>query len=288
MKGEGQQAGAGAGAAGAEAAAAAILGGAPPAGGAPLGAGAAGAAAAGAGGAAEPQWKYTPASADELALIPMPKGVLGDKYKTIQDMVNGASSAIAQRDTYASKLKGFTGAPVGEDGKTPNYTFVVPEGFEAEIDTKHPLYADLVGKLAKAGASQEFYNDLMGMLVQYESGRDAVDTATTMQELADAYHTPELRDAKLSELNSFLMPLLDDEARGLLRDISVNAKVVRFLDRLKGAWTASNIPVNIEGGVYGADAIVAQAEKDPKSLMTDNQKLANFEKAIQAQNQRRR
>lgn len=286
-------AGAGAGAGGAPGGGAGPLGnvGAAPAailgegaGAAPAAPGAAPAAGAGDGG---PQWKYVPADAAELAQIPLPAGVLGDKYKTVQDLLNGTSAAVAQRDQYAERLKGFPGAPLAEDGTTPAYKFTAPEGYEAEIDTANPLYEKLTSMLAKAGASQEVYDGITGLLVQYEAARGDRDVAETMETLAQVYHTPELRDAKLAELNRFYNPLLPTDARKLLAEVSTDARVVQIFDHLKAALTASNISVDINGGQTPGAAKVEQLANDPK-IMTDNAKLGQLEQTIQQQAARRR
>lgn len=234
-----------------------------------------------------PQWKYVPADAGELAQIPLPAGVLGDKYKTVQDLLNGTSAAVAQRDQYAERLKGFPGAPLAEDGTTPAYKFTAPEGYEAEIDVDNPLYGKLTSMLAKAGASQEVYDGITGLLVQYEAARADRDVADTMEKLAEIYHTPELRDAKLGELNRFFNPMLSTDARKLLAEVSTDARVVQIFDHLKAAMTASNISVDINGGTAPVDAKVDQLTKDPK-IMTDNAKLGDLEKTIQQQAARRR
>lgn len=102
----------------------------------------------------EPEWFYADGVPGKGA---PPTWALFDKYKTVDK----------QAEAYVhlqKKLGGFVGAP--EDGK---YTFKAPEGLNVEVDAEHPMVKELADWGLKNQLSQERYNELLGMLAQYEA-----------------------------------------------------------------------------------------------------------------------
>ncbi len=86
-----------------------------------------------------------------------PTWLKADKYKTV------AEQAKAYPE-LEKRLGGFVGAP--KDGK---YTFTPPEGIEVSMD--HPVMQEFTKWAASKQLSQEGYNELLGMLVQYEAAQ---------------------------------------------------------------------------------------------------------------------
>ena len=103
-----------------------------------------------------PKWHYadgTPGKGEP------PAWFKGDKYKTVEQ----------QAEAYAhleKRLGAFVGAP--KDGK---YEFKAPEGLNVELKSDDPLVGDFTKWAATNQLSQAGYNELLGMLAQYEAGR---------------------------------------------------------------------------------------------------------------------
>jgi len=232
------------------------------------------------------EWLYEPKASTDLAKIPLPGDVLGGKYKTVADLVSGASAAVAQRDAVNEKLKGFAGPPVDETGNFKGYELKAPEGYEVEFgDKSHPMLGEMQKVFADAGASQPFFDSVMGLLVRYEAERASTNIADEMSALVDHYRSPELVSAKQQELNAFFLPMMDDQARQLLAEISTDHRIVLLMDGLKRAITSSRIPVDV-GDALGREEI-DRAAKDP-DLLKDPAKLKAFEERIQAGARHRR
>jgi hypothetical protein len=81
-----------------------------------------------------------------------------DKYKTVDKQAEAYSHLEKRFGT-------FVGAPEG--GK---YEFKAPEGLDVTLDNEHPLLVDLNKWGVENQLSQKGYNELMGMLSQYEAG----------------------------------------------------------------------------------------------------------------------
>lgn len=102
----------------------------------------------------EPEWFYADGVPGKGA---PPTWALFDKYKTVDK----------QAEAYVhlqKKLGGFVGAP--ETGK---YDFKAPEGMNVVLDNEHPLLKELSDWGLKNQLSQDRYNELLGMLAQYEA-----------------------------------------------------------------------------------------------------------------------
>jgi hypothetical protein len=102
----------------------------------------------------DPEWFYADGTPGKGK---MPDWFKADKYKTVDK----------QAEAYAhleKRLGKFIGAP--EDGK---YEFKAPEGLNVELDHEHPLVKELQDWGMKTQLSQEGYNQLLGMLAQYEA-----------------------------------------------------------------------------------------------------------------------
>ena len=87
----------------------------------------------------------------------MPAWFLADKYKTVDK----------QAEAYThlqKKLGGFVGAP-----ETGQYEFRAPEGLNVVLEKDHPLLKELHDWGLKNQLSQDRYNELLGMLAQYEA-----------------------------------------------------------------------------------------------------------------------
>jgi len=116
---------------------------------------------------AEATWFYadgTPGKGE------MPSWYLADKYKTVE----------AQAQAYpelAKRFGAFVGAP--KDGK---YEFKMPDGIGLELVNDHPLLNEFQAWANKSQLSQEGYQELIGMLSQYEAAQ-VVDLNVVKQEL---------------------------------------------------------------------------------------------------------
>lgn len=84
-----------------------------------------------------------------------PVWLKGDKYKTVADQA-------AAYPELEKRFGSFTGAP--KDGK---YEFKPPEG--VDVKTDHPLMQKFTQWATEKQLSAEGYNDILGMLVQYEA-----------------------------------------------------------------------------------------------------------------------
>ena len=115
----------------------------------------------------------------------------------------------AQATAYVELEKrfgAFVGAPA--EGK---YEFKLPPGVTGELDDKHPLLSQFRDWAAKAQLSQEGFNDVLGMLVQYEAGQGSVDPATVKAEIG------ERADERLNSVAQWAKANLDDAAYNNLR-----------------------------------------------------------------------
>lgn len=99
-----------------------------------------------------------------------------DKYKTVDKQAEAYSH-------LEKRLGAFVGAP--ESGK---YAFKAPEGLNVELDQEHPLLQDLHKWGLTNQLSQDRYNELLGMLAQYEASMipDIAEMKTAIGENADA------------------------------------------------------------------------------------------------------
>lgn len=84
-----------------------------------------------------------------------------DKYKTV----------TAQAEAYPAleaRFGSFVGAPKNDKGEVA-YAFTPPEGVTVNLD--HPVLTEFTKWAGTKQLSQEGYNELLGMLVQYEAAQ---------------------------------------------------------------------------------------------------------------------
>lgn len=94
------------------------------------------------------------------------EGVQGTGERPAWFKADKYASVAAQAEAYTALEKrfgSFVGAPT--DGK---YTFTPPEGLAHTLDDGHPLVGEFQKWAGSNQLSQKGYNELMGMLLQYE------------------------------------------------------------------------------------------------------------------------
>jgi len=101
-----------------------------------------------------------------------PEWYKADKYKTLDEQ----AKAYTELEKH---LGAFTGAP--KDGK---YEFKLPDGVQGELDQENPLLKTFNAWALENNVSQRAYNEVLGMLAQYESSF-AVDINAIKAELGD-------------------------------------------------------------------------------------------------------
>lgn len=100
-----------------------------------------------------PEWFYADGTPGKGK---MPDWFKADKYKTVDK----------QAEAYAhleKRLGSFTGAPEGE------YVFKAPEGLNVDLDNEHPLLKEMQKWGKEHQLSSDGYNQILGMLAQYEA-----------------------------------------------------------------------------------------------------------------------
>jgi hypothetical protein len=103
-----------------------------------------------------PEWFYadgTPGKGE------MPLWFKADKYATVEKQAEAY-------DHLEKRFGAFTGAP--KDGK---YEVKLPEGVGVELVNDHPLLTDFQKWAAEHQLNQGGYNELIGMLAQYEAAQ---------------------------------------------------------------------------------------------------------------------
>jgi hypothetical protein len=89
----------------------------------------------------------------------MPVWFKADRYKTVEKQAEAY-------DHLEKRFGAFTGAP--KDGK---YEVKLPEGVGVELVAEHPLLTDFQKWAAEHQLNQGGYNELIGMLAQYEAAQ---------------------------------------------------------------------------------------------------------------------
>lgn len=190
----------------------------------------------------------------------------GDKYKTV----------TAQAEAYTAletRFGGFVGAPKNDKGEVA-YAFTPPEGVTVKMD--HPIMTEFTKWAGTKQLSQEGYNELLGMLVQYEQAQ--VPTLETLKG-----RLGENADARIGAVSGWAKANLDAEGFAAVRGAASgqNADVVfRALEAVIAKTATVRVPRvsdDVQGAQpsAGADAIKAlQAQKGP-----DGQRLYGKDKA---------
>jgi hypothetical protein len=155
----------------------------------------------------------------------------GDKYKTVAEQA-------AAYPALESRFGSFVGAP--KDGK---YEFKPPEG--VTVDLANPMMGAFTKWAAEKQLSQDGYNELLGMLVQYDAGFAPQPTAikSSLGENADARITAVAQWGKAN---------LGPDGYAALRtavaldpDIHPNARVsaaFKVLEQIIGKTTQAKVP----------------------------------------------
>lgn len=107
---------------------------------------------------------------------PPPEWYKADKFKTVEEQAKAYLGA-------EKRIGAFTGAP--KDGK---YETRTPDGLNVHINEDHPLLGEFQKWAAEKQLSQDGYNEVIGMLAQYEDSLVPTvdDLKTAIGENADA------------------------------------------------------------------------------------------------------
>jgi hypothetical protein len=204
-----------------------------------------------------------------------PEWFKNDKYRSVEDQAKAYPE-------LEKRFGAFVGAP--KDGK---YTFTPPEGLPHTIDEAHPLTGDFNKWATEHQLSQGGYNELMGMLLQYEISHqpDLGAIKTGLGEKADE---------RITAVAQWGQANLDAGGYKALREATSGANaaaVFTVLEALIGKTRQVKLPPP------GADVSGAQADKlaainakkavknpDGKSLryFTDEQYRAGIDKELNA------
>ncbi len=163
-----------------------------------------------------------------------------DKYKTLE------AQAMAYPE-LEKRMGAFVGAPA--EGK---YEFKLPPGVTGELDETHPLLGKFKDWAAKSQLSQEGFNTVVGMLVEYEAGQGAVDPATVKAEIGpDA-------DTRLTNVAQWAKANLDEASYKNLRQALAwspeSASVFKAIEAVVNKTRQPAVPKP------GADSAAAQPQ----------------------------
>ncbi len=172
-----------------------------------------------------------------------------DKYKSVAEQAKAYTE-------LEKRFGSFTGAPKNEKGE-PNYTFTAPEGIE--VDMNHPLLGDFNKWAAEHQLNQQGYNDLLGMLVQYEAAQSP-NMAEVKARLG------ENADTRIQNVSSWVKANLGPDGLATFRAATTGANadaVFKVVEQIVGKSgqvrlpaPGSDVPAAQQGG--GLEAIQAK------------------------------
>jgi hypothetical protein len=169
-----------------------------------------------------------------------PNWFKNDKYKTVS----------AQAEAYVAleqRFGAFTGAPKNEKGEVA-YKFTPPEGIE--INQDHPLLQSFNKWAADSQLSQQGYENMLGLLVQYEAAQqpDMAAVKTSLGEKADE---------RILAVSQWGRANLGNEGFALLRQATSGknaAAVLQVLEHVIAKTTQARMPkpgADVPGGAPG-------------------------------------
>jgi len=185
----------------------------------------------------------------------MPEWYKADKYTTV----------AAQAEAYShleKRFGAFVGAP--KDGK---YAVPpLPEGLEGEFLTDHPMFAEASKWAAEKQFSQEAYNEMMGMLAQYEASQ-APDFNAAKVEIG------EKADERINSVSLWAKANLDTETFGAFRAAMGDRNAATVFKAIEAIIAKTRQPVIPKPGDMPGDGPVSplaeinelQAKVDPKT-----------------------
>lgn len=211
----------------------------------------------------QPEWFYadgTPGKGE------MPVWYRADKYKTVE----------AQAEAYShleKRFGAFTGAP--KDGK---YEVKLPEGVGVELVADHPLMADFNKWALEHQLNQEGYNEMLGMLAQYEAAQIPDMGEIKAQLGANA-------DQRITAVTQWSQANLKPEEFAKLREATVGANaaaVVEVVEAIIARTKQVVLPkpgqdvVSAQPqGQAGVDAMMAQKDANGKYKYFTDEKHRN-------------
>jgi hypothetical protein len=169
-----------------------------------------------------PEWFYADGAPGKGK---MPDWFKADRYKTVDKQ--------AEAYTHLEKRFGsFTGAPESD------YVFKAPEGLNVELDNEHPLLKEMQKWGKEHQLSQAGYNEILGMLAQYEAAM-LPDMAAIKQSLgADA-------DTRIQNVVQWAHANLGKDGYGTLRAALSQhnaAEVFTVVEKLIGKTVQTPMP----------------------------------------------
>lgn len=181
-----------------------------------------------------------------------PEWYKSDKYKSVDEQAKAYPE-------LEKRFGAFKGAP--KDGKyeAPK----LPENVEGEFLTDHPMFTEFTTWAAKNQLSQEAYNDVLGMLAQYEASQ-----APDMGEIKKA--VGDNADARIAAIAQWGKANLDDAGYQTLREATAGpnaAAVFKVLEavvaktrQVQMPKPGQDLPAAQAGGIEAIQA--AQAKKN--------------------------
>lgn len=181
----------------------------------------------------------------------MPKWFLADKFK------NTAEQAKAYPELQ--KMMGaFTGPP--KDGK---YEFKMPDGLNVTLDESHPLLVDLQKWALENKMSQGGYQQMLGMLAQYEAAQ-IPDMSAIKNEVG------ENADARIAAVATWAQANLSPEEYQTMR-VATSGREAGAMFKVLEAVVAKTRQVTLPKG-NGDDTLVTptgKAQLDAMMQKTD-------------------
>lgn len=231
--------------------------------------------------AAAPAAPAAPADPNSPNAWLLAEGVMGTGEKPAWLKTDKYATVAAQAEAYThleSRFGAFVGAP--KDGKYAPAT--MPEGVAGEFVTDHPVFAEFGKWAAKRQLSQEGYNEVLGLLAQYEASQ-VPDMAAIKTELgANA-------DTRINAVAAWGRANLDAAGFDTLKAATSGANAAAVFTVIEAAIAKSQQPVlpkpgaDVPGG-QGTGLAAIQAEHGKKDAQgkllwnTDPKHRARVEK----------
>jgi hypothetical protein len=168
---------------------------------------------------------------------PRPEWFKADKYKSVEEQAKAYSE-------LEKRFGSFKGAPKEGKYEAPK----MPEGVEGEFLTDHPVFMKFNEWAAKSQLSQEGYNEVMGLLAQYEASQ-VPDIAAIKQTLgADA-------DKRISAVTGWAKANLSAEQFALYREVGSTAaagQVLQLMEAVIAKARSTTTPPKVGDDVVAA------------------------------------
>lgn len=169
----------------------------------------------------------------------MPDWYKADKYKTVAD----------QAEAYVhleKRLGAFAGAPKEGKYEPPP----MPEGIEGEFVTDHPVFTQFTDWAKENQVSQKAYNEVLGMLAQYEASKAPDFEAAKVEIGADA-------DKRISSVATWAKANLDNDTFNAFRSAMGDSNAATVFKAVEAIIAKTRQPALPKPGEIPGDAPVS-------------------------------